>query len=453
MLVTRRQRAYLTEVQVEVLAEWDDALRCVHNAALEERRRCFEAYKRNGQSDFISYESQANQLPEIRGMFDWVKAVPAQVVQQMLMDVDTACRKHGVWKVKFWAKHQHAPSFRYPTPKHTPAERLNKRWGQVFLPKLGWVKFRWTRPMTGTLKRLTLKQDGTHWYIAFLYDTEVPAPDKQSWYPGQSAGVDVGVVNALVVVDVSGDPVAFDRNFTTPSEAERLLRLLRQQSRRRRTNPVVWRTSRNYQHTQQQIRELYARQRRRRRDFHNQIAAALTTTYPFIAHENLNIPGMTRSTSGTLDEPGVNVTQKRGLNRAILDKGWGMFADILAWHAYRRGTHSFPTPAHHTSQKCPLCQRVAAENRESQAVFRCVACGFTAHADVVGAWNTRERGVKLASTPGHPHPGAATRVAVGRQAAPSIPLGDNTLGVGGDSALAGSVKRQPLRLHTYKPSV
>ena len=52
-------------------------------------------------------------------------------------------------------------------------------------------------------------------------------------------------------------------------------------------------------------------------------------------------------------------------------------------------------PAHHTSQSCPACQHVSNENRRTQAQFRCVESGFEAHADVVGAINILERGLRL----------------------------------------------------------
>lgn len=449
MRVTFKQRAYLTPGQEVITREWDGSLRALHNAALEERQNNYRAYKRyNTPQGYINYNSQAKQLTEIRALVDWVRAVPAQVQQQMLMDLEKACVKHGSLNVKFWARDRHDPSYRYPSPHMTPVEKLNRKWGRVFLPKLGWVRFKWTRLMPGNLCQTTLTRDGNDWYICFQHETGLEPPAPREWTPATSAGGDLGVANSLVIVDESGQGVGFDREFVTAGEAARLKRLLQQQAKRRRVNKN-WRSSKRYRRTQNQIRELYARQRRRRRDFHDQVAALLTTTYPMITHELLNIKGMTKSAAGTVENPGVRVAQKRGLNRAILAKGWGIFLRLLKWHALKRGAIVQPAPAHYTSQQCPECRFTHEDNRESQAVFTCVACGFEAHADVVGAWNTRERGVKLASTPGRLVE-ADTQVSVGRQAALGK-TGDNTrsLGVGGDSALAGSVKRQPLRSFTY----
>ncbi|WP_234834813.1 transposase [Mycolicibacterium stellerae] len=80
---------------------------------------------------------------------------------------------------------------------------------------------------------------------------------------------------------------------------------------------------------------------------------------------------MTRSARGTVDQPGVGVAQKRGLNRAISRSGWGLLAARLQHKAYGRVEQ---IPAAYTSQRCSVCGHTAPENRKSQAVFECQAC-------------------------------------------------------------------------------
>ena len=102
-----------------------------------------------------------------------------------------------------------------------------------------------------------------------------------------------------------------------------------------------------------------------------------------------------RQAAGTADNHGKHVAQKSGLNKAILDQGWGEFRRQLdykmAWH----GGILFAVPPHHTSQTCPCCTHVAKDNRQTQARFACVKCGYENHADVVGAINVLERGHRL----------------------------------------------------------
>ena len=100
--------------------------------------------------------------------------------------------------------------------------------------------------------------------------------------------------------------------------------------------------------------------------------------------EDLQITNMTRSAKGTRENPGRNVRQKAGLNRGILGSGWGLLVRRLKEKAPGRVATLKP---HYTSQWCSACGQVDRDSRESQAVFRCTACGFVGHADVNAAIN------------------------------------------------------------------
>jgi putative transposase len=104
---------------------------------------------------------------------------------------------------------------------------------------------------------------------------------------------------------------------------------------------------------------------------------------------------MTRSASGTLDQPGVNVAAKSGLNRSLLDAGWGVFLRVLASKAESAGRQVVAVNPANTSRTCPTCGHRARENRPTQANFCCVSCGYTGHADVVGATNILRAGLAL----------------------------------------------------------
>jgi transposase len=93
---------------------------------------------------------------------------------------------------------------------------------------------------------------------------------------------------------------------------------------------------------------------------------------------------MTRSAKGTQDNPGRNVRAKAGLNRGILGSGWGLLARRLQDKAPGRVETINPA---FTSQRCSACGQVDRDSRESQAQFRCTACGFACHADVNAAIN------------------------------------------------------------------
>jgi putative transposase len=116
-----------------------------------------------------------------------------------------------------------------------------------------------------------------------------------------------------------------------------------------------------------------------RKDWVEKTSTDLARRFDVIRVEQLNIRGMTRSAKGTRDKPGRNVRQKAGLNRGIFANGWGQLVTRLEHKAPGRVEK---IKAAYTSQQCSACGHIAPENRKSQAVFRCVACGFACHADV-----------------------------------------------------------------------
>lgn len=145
-----------------------------------------------------------------------------------------------------------------------------------------------------------------------------------------------------------------------------------------------------------------ARETDRRKDWVEKTTTALARDHDLIAVEDLNVRGMTRSAKGTID------AQKAGLNRAILANGWGALVRRLEYKAPGRVVKINPA---YTSQTCHACGHRAPENRESQAVFRCVACGHQVNADVNAARNIRDTAVgrTVAARGGTPSGGPVNR--------------------------------------------
>ena len=104
---------------------------------------------------------------------------------------------------------------------------------------------------------------------------------------------------------------------------------------------------------------------------------------------------MTKSAKGNSEQHGKMVKQKSGLNRVILNQGWGMFKEMLKYKQAWRGGKVIFVDAKYTSQTCPNCNYKAKVNRASQAQFKCVSCGYSNNADHLGALNILERGHRL----------------------------------------------------------
>ncbi len=315
------------------------------------------------------------------------------------MDLDKACRAHGTWKVNFRSKNHWAPTFRFPEGKHMRVQRLARRWGQINLPKFGLVRFRMTREIGGTIRSATLTRESVHgqWFLSILVEDGVLEATCDPALP--TVGIDRGVTVALA----RSDGRMMDRDFTSPSESARLVKLQRQAARQRgpRTPKGGRREpSKRWQRSQQQIAKLHRRQRQRRDDFTAKAATELTRTHSVIALESLQITNMTKKATPKPDpdQPGAflhnRAAQKSGLNRAILAKGWGKFLLALRHQARYTGTRIVLVPAAFTSQRCHQCGHTCKENRDSQAVFSCTQCGHTAHADTNAALNIQADGLR-----------------------------------------------------------
>ena len=113
--------------------------------------------------------------------------------------------------------------------------------------------------------------------------------------------------------------------------------------------------------------------------------------------EKLQIGNMTRSAAGTLEEPGTNVAQKRGLNRSILEQTWGLFISQLKYKAEWAGTRRVvEVDPRYTSRDCSSCGvRGSPGSRE---YWRCTSCGVVHHRDMNAAINVLQRGLVVLSS-------------------------------------------------------
>jgi len=96
---------------------------------------------------------------------------------------------------------------------------------------------------------------------------------------------------------------------------------------------------------------------------------------------------MSKSASGTLEQKGKNFKAKSGLNKSILDQGWSMMMNMLEHKQAWKGGLLLKVNPQYTSQTCNKCGHVAKENRQTQAEFECVECGYVANADIKAACN------------------------------------------------------------------
>lgn len=267
-------------------------------------------------------------------------------------------------------------------------QQLNARWAELRIPKAGRVRLRLSRALPGGAGscRVTLDPSG-RWHASF----PAPQPAVSRRPTGAAVGLDRGVAVSLATSD--GDLL----QAPNPTrEQRRRLRWLRRRLARQ------LRGSKRRARTRHALARLKATERDQRKDWIEKTSTHLVRAYDVIVLEGLAVDQMTRSAKGTPERPGRNVRQKAGLNRRILDSGWGELAEGSGRRGRPRAS-SWSRSRRRSPARCaPVCRAVGRENRESQAVFHCQDCGHRAHADVNAAIVIRERGIQmLAPAAGH----------------------------------------------------
>jgi putative transposase len=365
--------------QEAAMSAWGSSLRFLWNWMLAQRS---ESYKASEGRVKIGYIEQANQLPAMKRIFPWLAEVPSQALQQTLKDLDTAFGNFFAGRAAypaFKAKANGNPGLRWPQ-----SVEINGR--AIWLPKLGWVKVRFSRKVVGTIKSATVRFDRLRWHVSILCELEHAAPASHT---GTPIGLDVGVEESVALSDgrCIGLPVSDE------SETKQACKLARRVSR------CVPDSKR---HAKAKRRLLVFRRRISNRvaDARQKLTTTLAKNHGLIVVEDLALRSMTRSAKGTVDAPGKNVAAKRGLNRSLLEQGHAETVRQLAYKAVWMGGEVRRINPAYTSQTCPCCGHVSADNRPSRAVFRCVKCDHSGHADVVAAHNILSAGLAASARGG-----------------------------------------------------
>jgi putative transposase len=362
-----RYRLTPTPEQQAILAQHCAQARYVWNLAVEQ-----QSWWRPGRASAPGYCAQAGQLTEARAVFSWLAAGSHMVQQQALRDFAQAMANYfgGTHGKPTWRKEGRGEGFRIVGVKPGHIRRLSRRTGEVWIPKTGWVRFRWSRPVPAAKSYRVTRDRAGRWHVAFA---AIPQP-----LPVPGTGEIVGIDRGVIVSAALSTGELLHCPGLHRAEHARLRRLQRRLARARKG-------SNRRQRVKSAIARLRAREGDRRKDWAEKTSTDLARRFDLIRIEDLRIASMTRSARGTLAQPGRNVRQKAGLNRSILASGWGLLARRLEDKAPGRVEKIHPA---YTSQRCSACGHVAAESRKSQALFCCVACGYACHADVNAASNT-----------------------------------------------------------------
>ena len=352
------------------------ACRFVFNKALALQQANHEAGGK-----FISYVAMAKQLTAWRNGSEtpWLKDSPVHPLQHALKDLEKAYKNFFEKRADFprFKKKGQSDSFRYPDPKQIKLDQGN---GRIFLPKLGWLRYRNSREASGEVRNVTVSQSGGKWFVSIQTRREVETPLPT----GGIVGIDMGIARFATFSD--GTYLAPLDSFK--KHQQRLKRYQRRMARKVKF-------SQNWKKAKAKVTQIHIDIANARKDYLHKASHAISQNHAIVCIEDLQVRNMSKSSKGNAETHGKQVRQKSGLNRAILDQGWGEFRRQLDYKLAWRGGHLIAVPPHNTSRTCLACGHVSADNRQTQARFECVACGYENNADVVGAINVLERGQRL----------------------------------------------------------
>lgn len=360
--------------QLRQLRRFAGACRFVFNHALALQ----EARYAQGEKK-LGYASLCKLLTEWRNgtQTPWLKDAPTHPLQQKFKDLERAYTNFFAKRADFprFKKKGQSDSFRYPDAKQIKLDQGNAR---IFLPKVGWLRYRSSRTVLGVVKNVTVSLSGGRWFISIQTERDVEPSHPQS---SSAIGIDLGVVRFATLSD--GSFLAPLNSFK--KHQTRLRRCQRAMNRRTKF-------SNNWKKAKATVQRIHTCIGNARRDYLHKATTAISQNHAMVCIEDLQVSNMSKSAKGTADQPGTNVRAKSGLNKSILDQGWYEFRRQLDYKMAWNGGVLISVPPYNTSLTCTACGHVCKSNRQSQARFFCVKCGFEENADVVGAINILRAG-------------------------------------------------------------
>ena len=342
-----RYRLYPTAQQKQTLLFFLRRCRELYNSALEERRAAYQMRKVS-----IHCFDQINELPDLKQAFPAYQDVPSHVLQDVLRRLDKAFQaffrrlrdgeQPGYPRFKGTSRYH---SFSYPDQAgwKLQGDRLS-------LTGVGDVKMRLHRPLSGTIKTITIRRDVDQWYICFSCEVEVPAPLPQT---SQEVGIDLGVMRFATLS--TGEQIENPRHYRRGLKRLKILSQIkdwRKQGSQRRKRAAI------------ALAKAHRKVRNQRKNFHHQLSRRLVNEYSLIAMEKLQISNMTQAPEPKPDPDNEGhylpngATAKAGLNQSILDAGWGQFQQFCTYKAEEAGRRVVLVDPYNTSQLCSGCGRL-----------------------------------------------------------------------------------------------
>jgi putative transposase len=356
MIIKRAFRYKLkpTLLQSALFLCFAGARRWVFNRGLDQRRKAFES---TGKSpSYFEQNKELTILKEQKETF-WLKDIHSQVLQQSLKDLDRAFQ-HFFRRVKKKEKPGYPrfknkgvrDSFRFP-------QGVKIEGSKVFLPKIGWIKFRKSREIQGTVNETTIIQEGKDWFVSFSCEWEQQTPTPLPINEERAIGIDMGI-NHFATTASGKENICqeIENPMFLKKTLFRLCYLSRQLSKKKKR-------SANSLKAKIKLSRLHARIKNLRNNYVQQLSCQMIKNHDIFCIESLDI--------STLLQKGT-----KALSRSISDASWRFFFHCLKYKAEACGKYIVEAGKYFpSSQLCASCN-----SRHKMPLFvrkySCPNCGY-----------------------------------------------------------------------------
>lgn len=301
---------------IRKLKQFCGCSRFVFNQALAWQK---EQYEQDNTIKF-SYTKIANLLPEWKRQHEWLKNCHSQVLQQSLKDLESTYRN-------FFRKQSDFPKFKKKGvkesirfPQGTKLDENNKR---IFIPKVGYIRYRQSQLIVGTIKNVTVSLVCGKWFVSIQTEYEQAEPIHCSM---TEIGIDMGISRFATL----SNGTHFEPLNIFKQNQLKLKKLQQQLSHKKKF-------SQNWLKSKRKVSKLHHQIANTRKDYLHKISHAISQNHAMIYIEDLKVSNMSKSAKGSQEQLGRNVKAKSGLNRTIRDQSWYEFRRQLEYKSYWRG--------------------------------------------------------------------------------------------------------------------
>lgn len=398
-ILNQKYKLYLNKSQAIILEKYQNHCRLIWNLALAQRLDYWDRAKTHGVESYksqyrpISEFGQSKELTQLKKEFDFLYETPAGTLCNVLTALDLSFKlffsnlkknKDLAGKPRFKRKGD-SIALKFKDARSYPITKLSgDNYSRVTLPKIGSVRFREHKDVKGIVKNCMVKKETDGWYITMTVETDVVFNSNAIG----KVGIDMGVAHTMTLS--TGETLDMPEYI---KETEVRIKYLKSKIDRRKKKG-----SKNWKKAVAKISKLQQKAARSREYFVKLAVHKLTSENKVIVIEDLKVRNMTKSTKGTVEDPGKNVKAKNGLNRVILYNNFGAIRKLLKEKCEQRGVTLIEVNPRFTSQTCSYCGNKSKENRQSQAEFKCVSCGHAENADVNAAKNILKIGLEKMCT-------------------------------------------------------